>query len=68
MGKRYIVIDKGQLTKALTTLCCEDGKVDLQDVFGVLDCCTTWITNDTGERITRIPSYSVRKRLEEQKN
>ena len=63
---RKILIDKAQLSKALGTLNIIDNKVDISDVLGVMNCCDSWLTDQSCAAISRIPTKSQLRRLQEQ--
>ena len=64
--KRHILIDKLQLLDALGTLNIEDGKVDVHDVIGVINCINSWLTDVKCANITPIISRSEMRRIEAQ--
>jgi hypothetical protein len=64
MNKRLLV-DEVQLKKALCTLNqTADGKVDLSDVFGVINNCNIFIVDVAAKDIVPVCTASVRRRLE----
>ena len=63
---RKILIDSVQLKKALGTLNITDNKVDIADVLGVINCCDSWLTDQSCTAISCIPTKSQLRRLQEQ--
>ena len=61
--KRHILIDKLHLLDAIGTLDIADGKVDIADVIGVINCMPSWLTNVQCTGIEPIISKSQERRI-----
>ena len=65
--KHNLVVDEIQLKKAIAELCVnEQGEVNIRDVMGVINNCTTWLIRSDCNESNKIKSLSVKRRLEVQ--